>query len=80
VEIQLPEDLERFLAEQVEAGRFATKDQVILKALMDFKLASSPGRPPLLGLFSDEPGLMDEVLESAMKDRESRPIRLPNDG
>jgi hypothetical protein len=30
---------------------------------------------PLLGLMSDEPGLLDEVVESAMVARESHPMR-----
>ena len=79
MEIHLPEELEQYLSDQVKTGRFATKDQVIQEALIHLKLATSPGRPPLLGLFSDEPELMDDVAESAMKDRETRPIRLSAD-
>jgi Arc/MetJ-type ribon-helix-helix transcriptional regulator len=80
VEIQLPEELERYVDDQVKAGRFTTKDQVVTEALERFKQATVPARPPLLGLFADEPELMDEVVEEAMRDRETRPLRLPADG
>jgi hypothetical protein len=32
----------------------------------------------LLGLFSDEPELIDEITESAMKSRENDPLRCKN--
>jgi len=32
---------------------------------------------PLLGLFSSEPGLVDEMCESAMSAREQHPLRSP---
>ena len=77
VEIHLPEELERYVDEQVNAGRFSTKDQVVKVALELLKGTTLPARPPLLGLFADEPELMDQVVESAMRDREARPLRLP---
>ena len=80
MEIYLPAELERYVDEQVKAGRFPTKDQVVKEALEHFKLTAMPARDPLLGLFSDEPELMDEVVEAAMKDRETRPLQLPTDG
>lgn len=90
MEIHLPEELERYVDDQVKAGRFSTKDQVVTEALEHFKLATTAleqvgqaaaaARDPLLGLFADEPELMDEVVESAMRDREVRPLRLPTDG
>ncbi len=30
---------------------------------------------PLLGLFADEPELIDEIMEDAMRQRETRPLR-----
>ena len=80
MEISLPEELERYVDDQVKAGRFSTKDQVVTEALEHFKLTHMPARDPLLGLFSDEPELMDEVVEAAMRDRETRPLRVPSDG
>ncbi len=80
MEIQLPAELEQYVDDQVKAGRFSTKDQVVKEALEHFKLSQMPARDPLLGLFADEPDLMDEVVEGAMRDRETRPLRLPTDG
>jgi hypothetical protein len=31
----------------------------------------------LIGLFRDEPDLLDEIVEDAMKARETQPLRLP---
>jgi len=39
--------------------------------------AASPATNPVMGMFSDAPDLMDEVVEEAMKIREERPWRLP---
>ena len=80
MEIHLPDELEKYVDDQVKAGRFPTKDQVVQQALEDFKRRDRPARDPLLGLFSDEPELMDEVVEAAMRDREARPLRVPTDG
>src|SRR5947209_20620320 len=80
LEIHLPEELEKYVDDQVKAGRFPTKDQVVRRALEDFKLRDTPARDPLLGIFSDEPELMDEVVEAAMRDREARPLRGPTGG
>ncbi len=33
----------------------------------------------LLGLFRDEPELLDEIVEDAMKTRETQPLRLPRE-
>jgi hypothetical protein len=39
----------------------------------------APKVPPgeLLGLFRDEPELLDRIVEDAMADRETQPLRLP---
>ena len=39
--------------------------------------ASPPVKDPILGMFSDDAQLLDEVVEEAMKIREERPWRLP---
>lgn len=80
MEISLPKELEQYVDDQVKAGHFSTKDQVVMEALEHFKLTHMPARDPLLGLFADEPELMDEVVESAMRDRETRPLRVPSNG
>jgi hypothetical protein len=32
---------------------------------------------PLLGMFADDPALIDEIVEAAMKDRAEQPTRRP---
>ena len=54
MEIHLHEELEKYVDDQVKAGRFPTMDQAVRQALEDFKLRDSPARDPLLGLFSDD--------------------------
>ena len=39
---------------------------------------AEPRRSSLTGLLADEPELADEILESAMIARETRPLRTPN--
>jgi hypothetical protein len=39
--------------------------------------AGEPEKDPILGMFSDDPGLVDEIVEEALKIREERPWRLP---
>lgn len=39
--------------------------------------AAPPATNPVMGMFSDAPDLLDEVVEEAMKIREERPWRLP---
>lgn len=50
-----------------------------LEELFSAMLTRFEGAPKdsLLGLFADEPELMDQVLESIMKDRERMPLRTP---
>lgn len=40
--------------------------------------AASPVANPIMGMFSDAPELLDEVVEEAMKIREECPWRLPS--
>jgi putative addiction module CopG family antidote len=43
MEIYLPEDLQRFVDDQVRTGRFPSEDQVVREALEQFKQAQAPG-------------------------------------
>jgi len=55
-----------------------------LRLLLDQEIAQNPPKngdmPPssLIGLLADEPELADQILESAMTARETRPLRLPS--
>ena len=76
--IHLPEHLERFVHEQVHAGRYSTEEEVISDALEQLRkhghpIANSQG---LIGALRDDAELLDQAVEHAMKVREARPWRL----
>jgi uncharacterized protein (DUF433 family) len=63
-----------------EGKRFVEEMKAKSPSLLAEKPEELRAKNPLLGLFADEPDLVDEVVESAMRDRETRPLRLPADG
>ena len=63
-----------------EGKRFVEELKALSPPLLAQKIEELRAKNPLLGLFADEPDLVDEVVESAMRDRETRPLRLPADG
>jgi uncharacterized protein (DUF433 family) len=63
-----------------EGKRFAEELKALSPPLLAQKIDELRAKNPLLGLFADEPELVDEVVESAMRDRETRPLRPPPDG
>jgi len=82
MEIHLPDDLERFVHDQVRTGRFPSEDQVVREALREFQrvqesAAAPPTPDPWLGSMREDAELLDEIVEEAMKTREERPWRLP---
>ena len=82
MEIHLPEDLQRFLQDQVRAGHFASEEQVVREALRRFQKVQAPAVPPpttdpWLGSMREDAEVLDEIVEEAMKIREERPWRLP---
>lgn len=57
-------------------------EKLIVRNFLDHELKSQPAAdapPSLIGLLADEPELADQICESAMKERESRPWRLPRE-
>ena len=77
MEIHLPEDLRRFVPDQVRTGRFPSEDQVVHEALREFQKAQGPaiGQPkpdPWLGSMRQDAELLDEIVEEARKIREER--------
>ena len=82
MEIHLPDDLERFVQDQVRTGRFPSEDQVVREALRQFQRSQAPGGnaatpDPWLGSMRDDADLLDEIVEDAMKIREERLWRPP---
>ena len=71
--IRLPEHLERYVHDQVVAGRFRTEDDVILDALERHRQAQQPPAPatpdPVLGCMRDDSELMDEIVADAYRHR-----------
>jgi putative addiction module CopG family antidote len=84
MEIHLSEDLERFVDDQVRAGRFSSKDQMVEAALKLFKQGDGDEETPTidpslgsLGAMRDDAELLDKIVEEAMRARETRRWRLP---
>lgn len=58
-----------------------------LRLLLEEELKPAQGSPEngvmhhrsLIGLLADEPELADQILESAMSARETRPLRMPGE-
>ena len=55
--------------------RLRLVERVVHEAAEQSEGANGSERSAILGLFADEPGLMDEVCESAMQSRERDPLR-----
>ncbi len=82
--IKLPEDLERYVNDQVRAGLFPSEGDVILDALERHRQIRQVDNPPpsddpVLGSMREDADLLDEVVEHAMKNRRDQPWRLPAD-
>jgi len=64
------------------ARRAAEARHLTLEALMQEivrLLANSETEDPIVGMFAEEPELLDQVLESATSARERDPLRLPDE-
>jgi len=84
VELQLnPQTLAR--ARQLAIRRRCTLEELIEEIVKQFSTAEETvlevGKErddPILGMFADEPELMDEVLEDIMNSREAYQLRVTN--
>ena len=82
MELQLPEDLERFVRDEVRAGRYASEEEMVRLALERLQQArpplptDQPTPDPWLGSMRADAAMLDEIVEEAMKIREERPWRL----
>jgi Arc/MetJ-type ribon-helix-helix transcriptional regulator len=90
--IHLPHDLESSIQTAVHNGLFASVDDAMAKAarllLRDIGQERVEAKPieadlppdPLLGAWSDDADLLDEIVDYAMKNRQERPRRpLPGE-
>jgi hypothetical protein len=72
-ELQLDEEtLAR--ARRLAASRQVTVEELIKEALARLETPAAT-EDPILGMFSDVPELMDEIVEEAMQARERHPLR-----
>jgi putative addiction module CopG family antidote len=76
--IRLPAHLERFVHDQVQAGRYSTVDEVISDALEQLRRHAQPivNSQGLIGALREDAEWLDRAVEHAMKVREERPWRL----
>jgi Arc/MetJ-type ribon-helix-helix transcriptional regulator len=84
--IHLPDDLERSIQAAVQSGRFASVDDAMAEAAR-LLLRTIPPEPkplptitaapadPLLGIWRDAPGEIDEIVAEAMQRRREEPLR-----
>jgi len=74
IELQLDKQtLER--AQRVATLRRSTLEALI-KEIIDLLAGAEGTGDPIVGMFAQEPELMDQVLDSAMRARETDPLRL----
>jgi len=80
--IHLPPDLERFVHDQVLAGRYPSEDDVIRDALEQFRRHTPPLTPSLgsIGAMHDDAELLEQVTQDIMEGRRTRTLRLTPDG
>ena len=76
--IDLPADLERFVHDEIEAGRDSSEQAVVRTALKRLRGQSPHPSPGLgsIGALRDDADLLDQAVEHAMRVREERSRRL----
>ena len=73
IELQLsPQTVQQ--AQQIAQARQVSLEQ-LLRELIEALAQTTRTDDPILGLFADEADLIDEVMETVMLDRSSRPLR-----
>jgi hypothetical protein len=76
IELQLDErTLER--ARDVATRRHSSLEALIAE-IIDLLAGAAGTDDPLIGMFSHEPDLIDQVVHSVMSAREMHPLRAPN--
>jgi len=60
---------------QVAEQKHKSETELVVEAVEDYLDRATQG-DPLLGLFADEPDLIDEIASEAMRGRENTPLRL----
>jgi Arc/MetJ-type ribon-helix-helix transcriptional regulator len=84
--IHLPKDLESSIQAAVRGGRFASVDDAMVEAARlllrtitqeptSTAAKSAAPHDPLLGIWRDAPGEIDEIVAEAMQRRREEPLR-----
>lgn len=69
-------DREYSKVKQLADNRHCSIDMVIKSVISDMNVPTTTV-DPITGLFSDEPELMDRVVDTTMEARENYPLRCP---
>jgi putative addiction module CopG family antidote len=82
----ITEESRRFLQTQIASGRYTLEDEVIEDALRRMRREETLPRAertidndPLWGMFRNEPEMIDQIVEDAMRDRQTIPLRVTAD-
>jgi hypothetical protein len=75
IEIELDEETLTRARKLAETRRCSLDE--LLKAFIQQETTPTNSIDTMLGMFADEPELLDEVVESAMQARERDPLRQP---
>jgi putative addiction module CopG family antidote len=82
VNIHISEESRRFVTGEVASGRYASEEAVVEDALRQMREQSPPPvttneleNLPFWGMFRDEPELIDQIVEQAMRERLTTPLR-----
>ncbi len=73
LKVSMPKGTYRAVQQAAEQ-RHKTEAEVVVEAVQVYLEQSQAD--PLLGLFADEPDLIDEIASEAMRGRENTPLRL----
>jgi len=77
VQLELDDDT-LVRAQQLARRRGMTVEQLFAEWVEQVSRPTERPSDPVLGLFRDEPDLVDQVTEDAMRSREEQPLRAPH--
>jgi len=76
IELQLDEQTLARAMKLAESRQCSLED--LIKEIIQQTEVSGTSDDPFLGMFADEPELVDQIIESTMTAREAHPLRQPN--
>ncbi len=76
--VQLQIDEVTFHRAQQVANRRHSTVEALVKEVINSLATMLDTEDPFLGMFAQEPELIDQIVAAAMKSRENTPLRFPN--